>query len=117
MKEKILDKIISLAQKNKTGVKLASNEEINNFITNVDNKRLNDLEKNLSELVNVLNELIRVERDTQEFLVQLATSVQEIEHILDTKVIMMAQQDEMAMGMESDPISMIIQKPRKKMMN
>ncbi len=107
-------------------VKLASEEEIKNFVNTIDNKRIQEIETSLMGLTQVLQELIRVERDTQEYLVQLSTSVQEIEHILDTKVIMMSQVDYVEDAMmygengkdkESDPLSMIMQKPRKKMLN
>ena len=97
--------------------KLASKEEVNEFISNINNKRLEDLETNTNLIIHTLNELIKVEKDTQEYLVQLATSIQEIEHILDTKIIMMSQHDSDMSSLGSDTISMIVRKPGKKMMN
>lgn len=116
MKEKLFE-LFGINNKINDKIKLASTKEVNDFMSSIDNKRLEQIEKNIEMLSVSLMELIKIEKDTQEYLVQLTTSIQEIEHILDTKVLIMNQVDNF-MDTEQDPLSILIQKPnRKKMVN
>lgn len=69
---------------------ITDEKEIKELIQKIENRELVELRESVQHLADVINKLIIVQKESVEFIVQTATATQEIENLLDNKIIMIS---------------------------
>jgi hypothetical protein len=69
----------------------------NDFIEIINNKRIEELEKAVFKLSLTINDLIKAERNTQEYMVNVATAMEEIVHLFEDNIIVLQNEEMLQM--------------------
>lgn len=76
------------------------------FVEIINNKRIEELEKAVLKLSMTINDLIKAEKNTQEYMVNVATAMEEIVNLFEDKIIVV-QNEEMLQMHNSDSQSSV----------